>query len=123
VNSAGIPSAAPAVDSVIVRRAVSSDKHWFIYNRGGNEDEVQLNIGMWRDQIHVGVAFMIGQQGIPKNPASHVFQVLIGSRPPRPLHDALLKCIERIGFRIEGYPDIHDPREIVTLLETYPVPR
>jgi hypothetical protein len=37
------------------------DKHWFFHPAGGDQDEVQLNIGMFPDYLRAGLGFMIGR--------------------------------------------------------------
>lgn len=98
------------------------EKHWFLFNVGGDQDQVQLNIGMFPDHIRVGLGFQIGRQVSPKIPAFHVFQTFLGVRPPLPFRDAFLKVITDDSFLIEKYPSITDPGQIVSMLETYVVP-
>lgn len=95
--------------------------HWFLFVVGGDQDQVQLNVGMFADYIRVGMGFMIGRQVAPKIPAFHVFQSFIGMRPPLPFRDALYRCIERNQFRIESV-QTKDADETLHRLETYVVP-
>lgn len=97
------------------------DGHWFLFVVGGDGDQVQLNIGMFKDYIRVGLGFMIGRQVAPKIPAFHIFQSFLGMRPPLPFRDAFYSCVERNHFGIE---DIHtrDTDELLHRMETYVVP-
>jgi hypothetical protein len=51
--------------------ARSGRQHWYPFVVGGDQDQVQLNIGMWTSHIRVGLGFMIGRQVQPKIPAFH----------------------------------------------------
>lgn len=72
------------------------EKHWYLYIVGGDQDQVQLNIGMVPEYIRVGIAFMIGRQDAPKIPAFQVFQSFLGMRPPLPFRDSFLNCAKRM---------------------------
>jgi hypothetical protein len=98
-----------------------SPGHWFLFVVGGDQDQVQLNIGMYADYIRVGMGFMIGRQVAPKIPAFYVLQSFLGMRPPLPFRDALYNCIEKNHFQIE---DIRtkDTDETLHRLETYVIP-
>ncbi len=54
--------------------ARTAPQHWYTYVVGGDQDQVQLNIGMWTSHIRVGLGFMIGRQVHPKIPAFHLFR-------------------------------------------------
>ncbi len=99
----------------------SMDNHWYLYIVGGDQDQVQLNIGMGQDHIRVGMGFMIGRQVRPKIPAFHILQTFLGVRPPIPFRDAFYQCIKRNGFQIEGEAT-KDANEIINILETYVIP-
>jgi len=99
----------------------SDDKHWYLYIVGGDQDQVQLNIGMWPEYIRVGMGFMIGRQVSPKIPAFHLFQTFLGARPPLPFRDAFYACVERNKFATEDLPT-KDTDELLHHLETYVVP-
>ena len=53
------------------------NNYWYFYNVGGDQDQVQLNIGMSPSHIRVGLGFMIGRQVVPKPPAFNVFQTFL----------------------------------------------
>ena len=99
----------------------ATDGHWFLFVVGGDQDQVQLNIGMWEEYIRVGLGFQIGRQVAPKIPAFHLFQTFLGSRPPLPFRDAFFACVERNKFGIEGLPT-KDADDVLHRLETYVVP-
>lgn len=102
-----------------------ADQHWYLFDVGGDQNQVQLNIGMFPDHIRVGLGFMIGRQITPKPPAFHVFQTFLGTRPPLPFRNALLEAIAGSGLRVEiqgNVERIDNPNEILTRLETYHVP-
>jgi len=108
-------------DGLIFRRAVAEEEHWYFYNRGGDQDQVQLNVGMWESYIRVGLGFQIGRQVSPKQPAFHLLQTFVGMRPPLPFRDALYRCIERNQFGIEGQKNTNVD-DVMHHLETYVVP-
>jgi hypothetical protein len=112
----------PADDGVVFRRAKSEEQHWYFYNRGGDQDQVQLNVGMFPDYIRVGLGFQIGRQVSPKIPAFHVLQSLLGARPPLPFRDAFYQCIGRNKFGIEGQPRLRDAESITQRLEVFHIP-
>ena len=89
-------------DGLVFGRPRTYAGHWFLFVVGGDQDQVQLNIGMFADYIRVGMAFMIGRQVAPKIPAFYVLQCFLGMRPPLPFRDALYNCIEKNKFQIEG---------------------
>lgn len=97
------------------------DGHWYLYNVGGDGDQVQLNIGMFADYIRVGMGFMIGRQVSPKIPAFYVLQSFLGMRPPLPFRKALYECVTINGFEIEQLKT-KDADETLHRLETYVVP-
>lgn len=99
----------------------SDDGHWYLYVVGGDQDQVQLNVGMWPEYIRVGLGFMIGRQVSPKIPAFHLFQTFLGARPPLPFRDAFYACVECNKFAIEDLPT-KDTDELLHRLETYVVP-
>ncbi|MDI7259172.1 MAG: hypothetical protein QME90_04525, partial [Thermodesulfobacteriota bacterium] len=49
-------------DGLVFGPPRSDEKHWYLYVVGGDQDQVQLNIGMWPDYIRVGLGFQIGRQ-------------------------------------------------------------
>jgi hypothetical protein len=95
--------------------------HWFLFVVGGDQDQVQLNIGMFKDYIRVGIGFQIGRQVAPKIPAFYVLQSFLGTRPPLPFRDALYNAIQRNGFEIEGV-QTRDADELLHRLETFVIP-
>ena len=99
----------------------SDDKHWFLFVVGGDQDQVQLNIGMWPDYIRVGLGFMIGRQVAPKIPAFALFQMFLGARPPLPFRHAFYQCVQQNQFAIESI-QTKDADELLHRLETYVVP-
>ena len=98
-----------------------SVKHWYLSIVGGDQDQVQLNIGMWAPHIRVGLGFQIGRQVSPKMPAFQLFQTFLGVRPPLPFRDAFYRCVERNAFRIEDTPT-RDADDVLHRLETFVVP-
>lgn len=42
---------------LVLGQARAVDQHWFTYVVGGDQDEVQLNIGMFETHIRVGIGF------------------------------------------------------------------
>lgn len=101
------------------------DQHWFLFDVGGDQAQVQLNIGMFPTHIRVGLGFMIGRQVVPKPPAFQVFQTFLGSRPPLPFRNALWETIVANKLRIEIQGEVEpftDADEIVARLETFHVP-
>lgn len=97
------------------------DEHWFLFTVGGDQDQVQLNIGMFGDYIRVGMGFMIGRQVAPKIPAFYVLQSFLGMRPPLPFRDSFYSCIQRNNFQIEDLPT-KDVDELLHRLETHVIP-
>lgn len=108
-------------DGLVFGRPRTMAKHWYLYNVGGDQDQVQLNIGMTTEYIRVGLGFMIGRQVRPKIPAFRILQTFLGVRPPLPFRDAFYKCIEENGFEIEDF-DKNDVDEIINHLETFVIP-
>ncbi len=101
------------------------NQHWFLYNVRGDQDQVQLNIGMFPTHIRVGLGFMIGRQVKPKPPAFYVFQTLIGVRPPLPFRYAIYQCIRKNNLKIESKGKVLDKGDagaILQELETYYIP-
>jgi hypothetical protein len=96
------------------------DKHWYTYIRGGDADEVQLNVGMYPEHVRVGLGFQVGRTVKLKIPAFRVFQSLLSLRPPIPFRSQLVDCIGRngLGIEIDGYPTRSSPDELVSRLET-----
>ena len=102
-----------------------SDQHWYLFDVGGDQNQVQLNIGMFPDHIRVGLGFMIGRQVAPKPPAFHVFQTFLGIRPPLPFRNALLEATRDHELRLEIQGNLDeplDPDQVLARLETYHVP-
>lgn len=97
------------------------DGHWFLFVVGGDQDQVQLNIGMFADYIRVGMGFMIGRQVAPKIPAFYILQSFLGMRPPLPFRNAFHNCVQRNNFQIENIPT-RDADELLHRLETHVVP-
>jgi len=97
------------------------DGHWFLFVVGGDQDQVQLNVGMFGDYIRVGMGFLIGRQVAPKIPAFYILQSFLGMRPPLPFRDAFHNCVQANNFQIEGLPT-RDADELLHRLETYVVP-
>ena len=111
--------------SLVFGPARWEDQDWYLFDVGGDQNQVQLNIGMFPDHIRVGLGFMIGRQVAPKPPAFHVFQTFLGIRPPLPFRNALLEVISGSGLRVEIQGNVErlsDPNEILARLETYHVP-
>jgi len=98
------------------------EKHWYLFIVGGDQDQVQLNIGMWPEYIRVGLGFQIGRQVSPKIPAFQVFQTFLGVRPPLPFRDAFFDAVKRNNWRIENEPKLTDPHTIIQHLETFVIP-
>ncbi len=97
------------------------DEHWYLYNVGGDQDQVQLNIGMWPTYIRVGLGFQIGRQVSPKIPAFQLMQTFLGLRPPLPFRNAFYQVVKKNAFQIEGLQP-GTPDEVLQHLETYVVP-
>lgn len=95
--------------------------HWFFFVVGGDQDQVQLNIGMYGDYIRVGMGFMIGRQVAPKIPAFYILQSFLGMRPPLPFRGFFYNCVQRNNFQIEDLPT-RDADELLHRLETYVIP-
>ena len=101
------------------------DEHWYFFDVGGDQNQVQLNIGMFPGHIRTGLGFMIGRQIAPKPPAFQVFQTFLGNRPPLPFRNALLEAIaeHKLLIEIQGrVQPITEPDQILARLETYHVP-
>lgn len=96
----------------------TADGHWYFFIVGGDQDQVQLNVGMVEEYVRVGLGFQIGRQVAPKMPAFYVLQSFLGMRPPLPFRDALYVSVQRNGFRIEGMPT-RDADETLHRLETF----
>ena len=109
------------VNKLVFGRPRSTDKHWYLFVVGGDQDQVQLNIGMWPDYLRVGLGFQIGRQINPKIPAFHLFQTFLGIRPPIPFRDAFYKCVQKNRFLSEQI-DAKSSDELLHRLETYVVP-
>ena len=111
-------------DGLVFGHPRSDSKHWYLYVVGGDQDQVQLNIGMFPSHLRVGLGFQIGRQVRPKIPAFHLLQTFLGVRPPLPFRDAFLQTIKKQKFSIEdrGDPTFGTPEELVELLETFVVP-
>jgi hypothetical protein len=95
--------------------------HWFLFVVGGDQDQVQLNIGMFAEYIRVGLGFMIGRQVAPKIPAFYILQSFLGMRPPLPFRDGFYNCVQKNNFQIEDVPT-RDTDELLHRLETHVVP-
>jgi hypothetical protein len=108
-------------DGLVFGRPKTYNSHWALYVVGGDQDQVQLNIGMWKDSIRVGMGFQIGRQVAPKIPAFFVLQSFLGIRPPLPFRDALYDTVQRNQFQIEGV-QTRDADEVLHRLETYVIP-
>ena len=101
------------------------DQHWYLFDVGGDQAQVQLNIGMFPTHIRVGLGFMIGRQVAPKPPAFQVFQAFLGNRPPLPFRNALWEAISANQLRVEIQGQVEAQTgadEIIARLETYHVP-
>lgn len=101
------------------------DQHWYFFDVGGDQNHVQLNVGMFPSHIRVGLGFMIGRQVTPKPPAFQVFQTFLGNRPPLPFRNALLEAIKSHGLRVEvqgSVWNVTDANDILSGLETYHAP-
>ncbi|MDP8237564.1 MAG: hypothetical protein P9X24_00610 [Candidatus Hatepunaea meridiana] len=85
-------------DDLVFGHPRGSSKHWFLFNVGGDQNQVQLNIGMWSEFIRVGLGFQIGRQVNPKPPAFQVLQTFLCIRPPLPFRDAFYNCVKENGF-------------------------
>jgi len=108
-------------DGLVFGPPRADDVHWYLYIDGGDQDQVQLNIGMWPQYIRVGLGFQIGRQVSPKMPAFQLLQTFLGVRPPLPFRDAFYRCVERNHFGIEGVPT-RDADELLHRLETFVAP-
>lgn len=112
-------------DGLVFRPARWTDQHWYLYDVGGDQAQVQLNIGMFQSHIRVGLGFMIGRQVAPKPPAFQVFQTFLGVRPSLPFRNALFEAIAAHDLRIEIQGQVEesltDPDRIAARLETYHV--
>lgn len=100
------------------------ERHWFLFDVGGDQNQIQLNIGMFPSHVRVGLGFMIGRQVSPKPPAFRVFQTFLGLRPPLPFRNALLEACSQWNLRLEIQGDIESCRSadhIVSRLETFHV--
>ncbi|MEW6048639.1 MAG: hypothetical protein AB1609_19550, partial [Bacillota bacterium] len=71
--------------------------HWYFYPSGGDQDEIQLNVGMFETHIRVGIGFQIGRQVRTKVPAFRTLQTLLATRPPLPFRERFLRCVESNG--------------------------
>jgi len=100
-------------------------QHWYMFDVGGDQNEVQLNIGMFPKRIRVGLGFMIGRQVATKPPAFRLLQTFLGCRPPLPFRDALCKAVADHKLRIEIRGQVQpqtEPEQVVARLEMYLVP-
>jgi len=111
-------------DGLVFGHARADHQHWYLYVVGGDQDQVQLNIGMFPKHLRAGLGFQIGRQVNPKTPAFHLLQTFLGIRPPLPFRDALLSAIERNHFSLEvnGKPVIESPNALLERIETFLVP-
>jgi hypothetical protein len=103
-------------NGLVFGRARWAYQHWFLFDVGGDANQVQLNIGMFPKHIRVGLGFMIGRQVAPKPPAFQVFQTFIGARPPLPFRNALLEAISTHRLRIEIQGEVEkftDPDKVL----------
>lgn len=105
-------------DGLVFGPPRNDEKHWYLYVVGGNQDQIQLNIGMFPDYIRVGLGFMIGCQVSPKIPAFQIFQTFLSIRPSLPFRDAFYSCVKRNKFVIEDI-NTKDTDELLHRLETY----
>jgi hypothetical protein len=103
-------------------RSWEGGKHWYLYNVGGDQDMVQLNIGMCRGYIRVGLGFQIGRQVAPKMPGFQLPQTFLGARPPLPFRQAFYECIAENGLAVEDRQEWTTPEQVLLGLETYVVP-
>ena len=94
--------------------------HWYLVSVGGDQDEVQLNIGMFEEYVRVGMGFIFGKQMVPKIPAFRVLQSFLGMRPPLPFREHIHRTIKRNEFQIEGV-QTRDADETMRRLETHVV--
>ncbi len=108
-------------DGLVFGPPRAEPEHWYLFIVGGDQDQVQLNIGMYPQYIRVGLGFQIGRQVSPKMPAFQLLQTFLGTRPPLPFRDAFYRCVDSNGFGIEGVPT-RDTDELLHRLETYVVP-
>jgi len=112
---------------LVFGQARPADQHWYTYVVGGDQDEVQLNIGMFETHLRVGLGFQMGRQAKPKIPAFRLFQLFLGLRPPIPFRTALHECIEQHKFSLEvrGEPHFNlvgRAEGVIRFLETYSPP-
>jgi hypothetical protein len=109
---------------LVFGHARAGEKHWYLYVVGGDQDQVQFNIGMYRHHMRVGLGFQIGRQVNPKIPAFHLLQTFLGTRPPLPFRDAFLQMVQNNDFHIEdrGTPVMADASSSLQYLETFVVP-
>jgi hypothetical protein len=112
---------------LVFGQARAADQHWYTSVVGGDQDEVQLNIGMFETHIRVGLGFQMGRQVKPKIPAFRLFQLFLGLRPPIPFRSALRECIDQNGFALEirGEPHFNlvgRSEDVIRFLETYSPP-
>lgn len=101
------------------------NQHWYFFNVGGDQDQVQLNIGMFSGHIRVGLGFQIGRQVNVKLPAFQLFQTFLGLRPPLPFRDAFHQLVINNAFQIEIHGERDSatkPNDILHRLETFVVP-
>lgn len=112
------------IDGLVFGRPRPGERHWYLYIVGGDQDQVQLNVGMYKDYMRVGMGFMMGRQVALKIPALHVLQCFLGMRPPLPFRNALLRCIKQHNFQIESPEGVLaiDAEGTIHRLETYVVP-
>lgn len=108
-------------DGLVFGPPRAEQQHWYLFVVGGDQDQVQLNIGMWPDYIRVGLGFQIGRQVSPKMPTFQLLQTFLGSRPPLPFRDAFHRCMEENDFGIEGIR-AQSTDELLHRLETFVVP-
>lgn len=112
-------------NGLVFGQARWGEQHWFLFDVGGDQNQVQLNVGMFPTHVRVGLGFMIGRQVAPKPPAFHVFQTFIGARPPLPFRNALLEAIATYDLRLEIQGQVEPivaASDILMRLETYHVP-
>ena len=108
-------------DGLVFGPPRADQQHWYLFVVGGDQDQVQLNIGMWPQYIRVGLGFQIGRQVSPKMPAFHLLQTFLGARPPLPFRDDFYRCVERNHFGIEDVPT-QNTDDLLHRLETFVVP-
>lgn len=91
------------------------EKYWYLFNVGGEGDQMQLNIGMSPDYLRVGVAFIASGKAVARRlPGFERFKTAV-------LHNLYVNrgfkdCVSNNSFKVEDQPELDSPNKITDWL-------